>query len=190
MEIYMEQTVSKERTIVARVLYGLAWALVILFVLMGLYFAANVLAAFDGGGLAIRWPSVIGCVLTLAAAVLIWWFKDGLYMEYDYLINENRLEVTQIMNNRRRKQCLTLELGRIQECGAFRVQKPGMKIEKLYLDPNAALSYICYEEKGERRMALLQLNEDMIASLKGSRALQRGVWRDAEGKSSNYAGLS
>ena len=186
----MEQTVSKEKTIVARMLYGFAWALVILFVLMGLYFAASVFAASEGGDLEIRWSSVIGCVLTLASALSIWRFKDGLHIEYDYVLSENRLEVTRIMNNRRRKQCLALDLGRIQECGVFRAQKPGVKLERLYLDPNADLSYICYEEKGERRMALLQLNEDMIASLKKSRALQRGVWRDAEGKSSNYAGLS
>ena len=187
MDNYVEQTVSKERTIGSRALYGLAWVLTILFVLMGLFFAANVIGVSESDALGINWHSAIGCVLTLASAVALWRFKDKLNTEYDYVLSEGRLEVTRVLNNRRRSLCMRLELGKIQECGVYRVPKPGVKLERFHLDTLSGLIYICYEEKGERRMALLEPNEDMTAALR--RGVQRNVWRDAEGKSSDYAGL-
>lgn len=181
----MEQTVSKERSIGSRALYGLVWALAILFALMGLFFAANVVGASESGALEISWYSAIGCVLTLASAFALWRFKDRLNLEYDYAIRDGCLFVTAVLNNRRRIPKLRLELGRIAACG--RGSAPG-KGEALCLHTGTELTYIQYEEKGERRMALLELNDDMIAALR--RGLRPGAWRNSEGMTSNHAGLS
>ena len=175
----MEQTALKERTTGSRVICGLILALAILFALMGLFFAANILGISEGGALEISWHSAIGCVLTLASAAVLWRFKDGLYTEYDYAIRDGRIYVSAVLNNRRRVPKLNLELGRVQVCGIYDGRSRG-RLEKLYPDSGDGLIYICYEDKGEKRMALLALNDDMTAALR--RGIQRGAWRDAEGK--------
>ena len=182
MENYREQTVSANPGGHARLLYALSWAALALLLLLAVIFAAGIFGQDADGSLKIGWLSALLCALLLAGAALVWRFKDKLRVEYDYLLRDGVLEVTQVLNNRRRRPALRLELSRIQACGPHRTTKPGVKVEKFYLDLDAALTSICYEEKGERRMALLQLNEDMIAQLRGDKSLQRGAWRDGEGK--------
>lgn len=169
----MEQTVSRERTPGSRALYALAWMLVVLFALIALFFAGDIMGTSADGGIAIHWFSAIGCALTLASAAAIWRLKDGLRTEYDYAIHDGCLLVTAVLNNRRRVPKLRLELDRISACGHGNASG---RAAILYLNADAKLTYIRYEEKGERRAALLELSDDMISAL--CRGIRPGTWQN------------
>lgn len=175
MEHRHEQTVSAAPDKKSSALLALAWFGIAALALLAIVFAAGILGTNAEGALSISWVSIICLVLCLAAAILIWRVKDRLRTEYDYVISDGRLEVSAVLNNRRRVTKLSLELGRILACGQGNA--PQGSTDKFYLDPNAQPCYICYEEKGEKKIALLELNTDMIALLKNSRELQRGAWR-------------
>ena len=179
MERYLEQTVSGSGAGGKRLLYALAWAAILLFLLLALFFAASIFGNAEGGGLGIDWISAVICLLLIGCAGIVWRAKDRLNIEYDYVFRDGCIEVTAVLNNRRRKTALRLELGRILECGRYDGRLRG-KARKLYLNDAGGLTYICYEDKGERRMALLELNDDMVAGLR--MGIQRHVWRSEEGK--------
>lgn len=189
MESYSEQTVSRSRSSASRALSALAWTAAALLVLLAIFSGANILGQDADGGLRIGWLALLLCALSLAGAISILRLKDNLNVEYDYALRDDRLEVTEILNNRRRKPRLRLELGKIRECGRGSAARPGRRTERYCLDA-AEITYICYEENGERRMALLALNEDMIAHLRCSGKLPQGAWRGEEGKKNENAGLS
>lgn len=189
MENYGEQTLSRRRSAGRRVLSALAWAALALLALPALFSGANILGQSADGAMRIDWLSLLMCALCLAGMALIWRLKDKLNVEYDYVLRDGRLEVTEVLNNRRRRARLRLELGKIQECGRGAAARPGWRMERYCLDA-VEITYICYEKNGERRMALLALNEDMIAQLRGDGKLPRGVWRGEEGKREANAGLS
>ncbi len=175
MEHTHEQTVSAIPDKKSGLLLVLAWAVMAALALAAILFTAGIFGTNADGALSVSWLSAVCMLICLAATILIWRLKDRLRTEYDYAITEGRLEVTAVLNNRRRVPKLRLELGRILACGQGNA--PQGKVEKLYLTPQAKLCYICYEEKGEKKTALLELNEDMTALLKNSRELQRGAWR-------------
>jgi len=181
----MEQIVSKERTAGSKMLYALLCALSVLFLVIALFFAANVLGTSAEGGIAISWHAAIGCILTLASAAAVWRCKDRLNMEYDYAVEDGIIYVTAVLNNRRRVQKLQVEIGKISACGKGHINE---KAASLYLNKDADLIYIQYEDKGEKHTVLLELNDEMISALR--RGLRVGAWRNPEGKTSNYAGLS
>ena len=176
MEQRHEQTVSAAPDKKSGVLLALAWAGMALFMLLALVFAAGIFGTDADGAISVNWPGVFGALLCFGTVFGLWRVKDRLRLEYDYAIVDGRLEVTAVLNNRRRAAKLRLELGRILACGQG--SAPQEKADKLYLNPHAKLCYICYEEKGEKKTALLELNEDMTALLKNSRELQRGAWRE------------
>ena len=190
MENYCEQTVIRAQSGRNRALYALAWMAIIFMMLSAVIFGASILGTAENGSLSFSWLSAIICIAMLALSFIIFRAKDRLNLEYDYLLQDDSFSVTAVMNNRRRKTVLSLQLGRIQECGIHDGRQFSGTVDKFYLEADARLTYICFEDKGSRRTALVQLNEDMIAQLCGSRALQRGVWRDGKGRTEQNASLS
>ena len=176
MDYNYEQTVSAVPSRRSGFLLALAWTGIAALVLLAVVFAAGIFGTDAEGGFAVSWLSVICLVICLAAAVLILRLKDRLRLEYDYVIRDGQLEVTAVLNNRRRVPKLRLQLGRILACGQG--NPPAGQLEKLYLNPDAKLTYVCYEQQGENRCALLELNDDMAMLLKSNRELQRGAWRE------------
>lgn len=176
MDYKHEQTVSAAPDKRSSLLLVLAGVGVALLALLAIVFAAGILGSDENGALSVNWIGAVCMLLCIGGAFCLWRLKDRFRIEYDYILTEGRLEVTAILNNRRRIPKLKLELGRILACGQGR--PPQGRMERLYLDPSAKLTWISYEEKGDKRIALLELNGDMRALLKNSRDLQRGAWRD------------
>ena len=177
MEQYYEQTVSSASKRKGSLMMALAWSAIIALALLAVVFASMILGTEADGGLSINWISIAALLACLGAAFALWRLKDKLRVEYDYVIRDGRLEVTAVMNNRRRVPKLRVEINRILSCGPGNTPV-NMKAEKLWLNEDAKLIHICYEGRDGRRAAQLELNDEMIAALKTSRELMRGAWRD------------
>ena len=177
MEHYFEQTLTAAENRKGRVLLILSWILIAVLVLLAVAFASTILATSADGGLNINWISAVALVLCLGIAFVIWRQKDRLRVEYDYAIRDGRLDVTAVLNNRRRVPKLSVEIKRIISCGPGNAPA-NLKAEKLWLNESARLIHICYESRDGRKAALLELNEEMANALKTSRDLMRGAWRE------------
>ena len=187
MNVYLEQSVAGRRTARGAALYALCWALIVLLIAAAVAFAAGILRAAEGA-LRINWAGAAGLVLCLAAAVAVFLRKDYLRVEYDYILRDGELDVIAILNNRRRRPLAQISLERIARMGpasgadyeAARRQ-PGLKPCAWHVREDG-LTYLCYMEQSVRRMALLELNAEMIAAIRGGGALPAGAWRGGEGK--------
>lgn len=188
--LYLEQSISGNGR--SRPLYTLCWLLIVVLVLIALFFAANITDA-DESILSIRWLNVMGLVFCVGIAALLFRGKDHLCTEYDYILNDDVMEIHAVLNRRRRKALASIPLERISSCGpvpAGNVYASGVRESKWYLHRENTLYFIEYTAEGVRRRAVLELSEEFADQLRRCRKIQPGAWKNAEGKTSNYASIS
>ena len=92
MDGYFEQSVAGRRTMRDAILYALCWALIALLGLAAIFFLMNVVSVGEDGT-ALRWPCLVGALVSLGLGALIFRRKDYLRLEYDYLFREGALEI-------------------------------------------------------------------------------------------------
>ena len=189
MEQRFEQTVSTRTGGARSALYAFTWILLVLLALGALIAAAGILGTDEAGALRINWLSLILFALFAALAVLVWFRKDMLKLEYDYALEEGALEVSAIFNARRRKTKLHLPLSGVQSCGDVdsaeyqRISaRPGLRKQKLYLNEAAPRCYFLYSADGAQHFAELELDPALRAAVRGDRRLPVGSWHEGEGK--------
>ena len=188
MEQRFEQTVGSKSIGPRSALYIGAWILLVLLALGMLVSAAGIAGATETGAFSLNWTSLILFVLFAALAVLIWFKKDGLKMEYDYALEDGTLEVNAILNARRRKLKLMLPLSGVQSCGDVnsaeyrRISaRPGLQRHKLYLNEAAPRCFFLYSADGAQHMAVLELNPELRNAVRCDRRLPVGSWHEGEG---------
>ncbi len=189
MERRWEQTVEGKVTGARRALYAGAWLLLALLLLGMLVASAGILGETEAGNLRVNWLSLILFAILGALAVAVWFNKDRLRVEYDYVLQDGVLEVFAILNARRRRRSLRVELASVQSCGpasgaayARAAGGPDVRRHKLYIDEAAPRYFFCYGKGGARHLALLELSDELAAAVRASRYLPVGAWHDLEGK--------
>ncbi len=192
MDGYMEQSVPGKRSSRTQLLYALCWGMMILLSVVALICAAGILGSSRAGQIQIHWFNLVVLVLCLLLVGLIWRCKDRLYVEYDYLFQNDVLEIWVIYNQRRRRQAGRISMEQVRSVETSRrgfSLSPDEEKREWYVQPSN-LTCIHFMEGNNRRAALLELNEDMLKCIKGSRRLDRSVWRDGEGKFYTNGSLS
>lgn len=191
-KIYIEQSVSNDQTARVGIAYILCCVLIVILMIAVLISAPNIIGS-DPDVLTINWMNVVYVAVSLALAAVLFVRKDYLRVEYDYILYDDVLEIYGILNRRRRKKLASISLEQVTRCGPAASAMPKndeVKVHKWYLQEDKGLHCICYKEENGQHAALLELNDEFALQLRRSRRLQLGVWKDAEGKGSNYAGLS
>lgn len=183
MNEYPEQTVCGEYTAREKAKLVLSRALTVLLLLFAMW---NLMSLFAGEGF--NRMGLVLALLSMAGAFALYRAADRLYVEYDYLLTEDVLEVSAIYNFKRRKQRAHIELDTIDSCGpavgnAYEAARRAQSAKPCACYVHAqGLYFVSYAQGNERRLALLELNEEMATGLKRSRRLRVGAWRDSEGK--------
>ena len=116
MDDYFEQSASGQRTRWTTVLYGLCWALIALLVLIAFLLLLNV-TPIQATSQGVRWPLLALALVCLALAVLLFYRKDFLRMDYDFVLRSGALEIWGILNLRRRRMLYRIPLERITRMG-------------------------------------------------------------------------
>lgn len=188
MEQRFEQTVGSESSGLRSALYVCAWILLVLLALAALIAAAGILGTTDTGSMRINWLSLILFALFAGLAVLLWFRKDVLKLEYDYALEDGTLDVTAILNARRRKVKLTLPLSGVQSCGDVDSEeyrrisaRPGLRKQGLYIHEAAPRCFFLYSADGAQNLAVLELNPELRNAVRGDRRLPLGSWHEGEG---------
>ena len=197
MDDFIEQTARRQKQGAFTLLYYGAWALMILCRALAIYSLSSVIGTdVETGGIAFRPMFLLGLLVFGGLAFLLYRGKDECRIEYDYAFTNGALDISKVMNERRRRYLCALDTKEVVSCGpatgpAFQkaLKEPGVKVHNWFVNREAKLYYFYFQKKGVKHVIVLELNDEMISVIRSKKYLQMGVWHDADGKSV-YASIS
>lgn len=197
MDDFLEQTAVRQKRGAFTALYYLAWVFMVIFGMMAVFSLTSVVGTnYETGGMVFRPQFLIGLVVFGGLAFLLYRAKDECRVEYDYSFTNGSLDISKVMNERRRRYLCALETNEVISCGpakgpAFEkaLKEPDVKVHNWFVNREAKLYYFYFQKKGVKHVIVLELNDAMIAVIRSKKYLQTGVWHDEDGKA-DYASIS
>lgn len=187
METYYEQSVAAPRSLKKDMLCWLCRSGSVLLLLMAAMFASGLLGD-DPSVLMLNWRSGIAMVICLALAGILFVCGAHLHTEYDYILRGDELEICAVLNRRRRKRLLRLNLQEVLQAGelcadaAFTFSGEGaVRRHRCYAA--VCRNYIIYLQENARHVALLEMDDALCAQIRSR--LPAGAWHNQEGKRTN-----
>ena len=173
-------------------LYYVCWLLIIVFALLAAFFLTNVVGVNpETGSMVFVWQGLVMALLFGGAAFLLWRASDHCRVEYDYTFTNGNLDVSRVLNNKRRKYLTALEMKDVIRCGpaagpafAKTLNEPDIKRHNWFVNREANLYYFYFQRKGVKHMIVVELTQEMVDMIRGRNYLPREAWYDAEGRQS------
>lgn len=196
MDDFLEQVARRKHQGMYTLLYVFLWFIIIVFGMAALSSVMRIIM-IDEQGLSINFIALIITVVGGGIAFLAWRRSDYCRLEYDYSFTNGILDVSRVMNNRRRRYLTALDMKDVIRCGpaqgpAFQktLSEPGLKKHNWFLNRDANLYYFYFLKNNVKHMAVVELHEEMVAMIRSKSYLQKGVWIDKDGKASYNYGVS
>ena len=154
----------------------------VLMVIVGIFFALALAAL---AVLQLRTPliALLGFALAVAAGYGTFHIVQNTFVEYEYTFTNNQLDFAQVFNNKKRKNLGTMNIKNLEACGLVSsgsfnryINMQGIKRTNWFLNRDAELMYFYYQKDGQKRIIIIEPNEEMIALIK--RNLPQGVWQN------------
>lgn len=198
MDDFLETIAVRRKQGLYTALYYACWALIIVFALVAAFALSGVVGINpETGGMVFVWQNLVVMLVFGGAAYLLWRGSDNCRVEYDYTFTNGNLDVSRVLNNKRRKYLTALEMKDVIRCGpatgpAFQktLNEPGIKCHNWFVNRDAKLYYFYFQRKGVKHVIVLELTDEMVAMIRSKKYLPREAWYDAEGKNSYAAGIS
>lgn len=197
MDDFLEQTASPVKKGASAFLYYGAWALMVVCGMVAIFAVTGVLGTdYETGRMIFRLPSLLVALAFGGLTFLLFRVKDECRVEYDYAFTNGNLDVSKVMNERRRRYLCAMDTKDVISCGpaqgpAFQkaLNEPGVKTHNWFVNREAKLTFFYFQKKGAKHVIVLELNDEMLSVIRSKKYLQVGVWHDADGKST-YASIS
>lgn len=198
MDDFLEIIAVRHRQGLYTMLYYLCWAVLIAFALVAAFMLSNIVGMNpETGSMVFSWQSLLWTVVFGGGAFLLWRGSDNLRVEYDYTFTNGNLDVSRVLNNKRRKYLTALEMKDVIRCGpaagpAFMktLNEQGAKRHNWFVNRDAKLYYFYFQRKNMKHVIIVELNDEMVAMIRSKNYLPRGVWYDENGNSSYGASIS
>jgi len=198
MDDFLEIIAVRHKQGLYTLMYYACWILIVIFAVVAAFSLTGVIGVNpETGGMAFVWQNLVLALVFGGAAYLLWRGSDNCRIEYDYTFTNGILDVSRVLNNKRRKYLTSLEMKDVIRCGpaagpAFQktLKEPDMKVHNWFVNRDANLYYFYFQRKGVKHTIVLELNDEMVAMIRSKNYLPRGTWYDAEGRSSNAVGIS
>lgn len=196
MDDFLEQVARRRKQGAYTLLYVFLWTVVVVCGLIALVSLSSIIGA-DETGIRFNFIGLIVGVVFGGIAFLAWRRSDYCRVEYDYSFTNGILDVSQVLNNRRRRYLTALNMKDVVRCGpakgpAFQktLQEPGLKKHNWFLNRDANLYYFYFVKNNVKHMAVVELHNEMVEMIRSKSYLQKGVWMDENGKASYSYGVS
>ncbi len=198
MDDFLETYAVRKHQAPFTLVYYLCWVLVIVLLLIAAISLPGIVGANpETGSLIFSWQRLLILLVAGAAAYFLWRWSDNCRVEYDYTFTNGNLDVSRVLNNKRRKYLTALEMKDVIHCGpaagpAFMktLNEPGIKRHNWFLNRDAYLYYFYFQKKGQKHVIVLELNREMVAMIRSRSYLPRGVWYEADGSQKYGSGIS
>ena len=166
MDRFTEQVVVKKNRVGNEVLYVMSWIMLVFFGLLALYGLQLVFYQF-------RVPLLIEVVLFAGIAVFLFFYHDRLRTEYEYTFTNGDLDFAMVFNNQKRKSLGSLKVRNVEAFGpvnsqAFQryISMKDVKTNRWFLNRGAELYYFYFQKESNKRMIIIEPNEEMISFIK------------------------
>lgn len=196
MDDFLEQVARRRRQGAYTLLYVFLWMVVVVCGMIALMGLTSIIGA-DESGIRFNFISLIVGVVFGGIAFLAWRRSDYCRVEYDYTFTNGVLDISQVLNNRRRRYLTALNMKDVVRCGpakgpAFQktLQESGLKKHNWFLNRDANLYYFYFIKNNVKHLAVVELHQEMIDVIRSKSYLQQGVWVDENGKASFSYGIS
>jgi len=196
MDDFLEQVARRRKQGIHNLIYVLLWIIVVFCVFNAMIYLPQIIGA-DENGLRFNFIALILGVVFAAIGFFAWRRTDYCRIEYDYSFTNGVLDVSKVLNNRRRRYLTALNMKDVVRCGpakgpAFQktLQEPGLKKHNWFLNRDANLYYFYFVKNNVKHLAVVELHDEMVEMIRSKSYLQKGVWIDENGKASYNYGVS
>lgn len=182
MDNFKEEIVVRRHNGFANFTYYLAWTMIVLFGIVGIFMLQAVLNTIGSG--AFPWGSLIVAVILIALAVLLYVKKDGLRVEYEYTFTNGVLDVSMVLNNTKRRYLSEINLKIVESAG--NVTHPSfnrylndktVKRHNWFLNRDNKLIYLYFTKNNARHLAIIEPSEEMVNMMNSRGYMGFGVWQ-------------
>ena len=184
MDNFKEEVIVKRHNGLNTVIYYLMWVIMIVSALVGFFFINPVLQSIANG---FDWPGLIVILVLLGTAVLIWFKKDGLRVEYEYTFTNGTLDVSEVLNNSKRKYLAEIPMKLVESAGsvlnpAFNryINDKSIKTHNWFLNRDADLIYLYFTKNGVKHLAVLEPSKEMQDMMHSRGYMNFGVWQETK----------
>ena len=196
MDDFLETVARRRYQGVFTILYILMWFFIVIFGMFALFNLSHIIYATDTG-ISFDFVSLIVGLVFGGITFLLWRRKDYCRCEYDYTFTNGILDVSQVLNNKRRRYLTALDMKTVTRCGPAKgpgfqktLGEQGLKKHTWFLNRDGALYYFLFTKNNVKHMAVVELQQEMIEMIRSKSYLQSGVWMDENGRSEFTYGVS
>ena len=161
-DYFKEDVAVNRKPLLANILYVFCFACMIIFALYGLLLSQVLLYAFDV-------MTLVLVVLSIGAAVLLFFVKDNFKVEYEYAFTNGYLDFAKVLRGARRKELGSMKVANVSACGhvaheSFRRFLSMKDVEKKnwFINRDGNLFYFYYVKDGKKKMIVIEPSEEMV----------------------------
>ena len=182
MDNFKEEIVVRRHNGFANFTYYLAWTMLVIFGVIGIFMLQAVLNTIGSGAFA--WGSLIAALIMIALAVLLWIKKDGLRVEYEYTFTNGVLDVSMVLNNSKRRYLSEINLKTVESAGSVThpsfnryLNDKNIKRHNWFLNRDNNLIYIYFSKNNARHLVVIEPSQEMVNMMTARGYMGFGVWQ-------------
>ena len=175
MDNFKEDIVGRHSNVLPNILYALCWICIVAFGLYAMLMLQVLMMQFDVTTLVIA-------LLAAASAVLLFFMKDQLKLEYEYTFTNGSLDFAKVMRQAKRKELGSMNVKNVSACGhvahdSFRRFLSMKDVEKKnwFLNRDGNLFYFYYVKESKKHMISIEPSEEMVEMIR--QYLPAGVYQ-------------
>ena len=166
MDNFKEDIVSPRSNALGNVLYALCWVFIVLFGAYALMMLQVVMVQFSV-------LTLVTVAMAAACAVLLFFIKDQLKVEYEYTFTNGQMDFAQVFNNKKRKNLGTMNLTNVEALGLVKsgsfnryINMKGIKRDNWFVNRDAQLFYFYFSKDSVKRIIIIEVSDEMLALIK------------------------
>lgn len=175
MDNFKEDIVGRHSSVLPNILYAVCWVFIVAFGLYALLMLQVLMMQFDV-------PTLVFTLLAAASAVLLFFMKDQLKIEYEYTFTNGSLDFAKVMRQAKRKELGSMNVKNVTACGhvahdSFRRFLAMKDVEKKnwFLNRDGNLFYFYYVKENKKHIIVIEPSEEMVEMIR--RYLPAGVYQ-------------
>lgn len=166
MDYFKEDIVSPRSKALSNVLYVLCWVFIVLFGGYALMMLQVVMLQFSV-------TALVTVLMAAAFAVLLFFLKDNLKVEYEYTFTNGSLDFAKVFRQAKRKELGSMNVKNVSACGhvagdSFRRYLVMKDVEKKnwFANRDGNLFYFYYVKESKKHMIIIEPSEEMVEMIR------------------------
>lgn len=163
-----EEIVVKHKQGLSMLLYVI---LLISAVIFGLIGAVSLMGIVGANGISV--PSIIFLVIFGGSAVLMWFGKDYMKVEYEYSFTNGVVDIAQVLNNRRRKELISFRTREVELVASIEDPKlhniearQGVKKVKAVLNVDSEIYFASFRKNEVQYLVYFEPSKEFLRMMR------------------------